>query len=108
MGILNFYMGFAYFLLTCPPPPPPFHADGVPRPACNTNSSQRGENDDVKGSGVVLGPVVLGERAAGVWFLTPKIDRATWPFLKFDRATYTLASAIGDQRNIVKWDIFSS
>ena len=68
-------------------PPPPFHADGVPRPACNTNSSQRGENDDVKGSGVVLGPVVLGGRAAGVWLLTPKIDRATWPFLKFDRAT---------------------
>ena len=29
----------------------------------------------------------------GLWPLTPRIDRATYPFLKFDRATWTLVTA---------------
>ena len=26
------------------------------------------------------------------WLLTPRLDRATWPFLKFDRATWALVT----------------
>ena len=33
------------------------------------------------------------ESGSPVWPLTPKIDMTTWPFLTFDRATWTLATA---------------
>ena len=31
------------------------------------------------------------ETRSGIWPLTAEIDRVTWPFLKYDRATWTLA-----------------
>ena len=42
--------------------------------------------------------------AAGRWPLTPKIDRATWAFLKFDMRHRAYSDMQHGGKNIVTWD----